>query len=206
MKYLSSYRPLVMNGRGKSAICRFGIPPFVDYSCRREPDFESRFTSITALCRGSNFAPRLNESDIVIYMTVKGKYAGFDGSHRRLTAILKVIKRFESHQLAAEWYQDSGLDLPGNCMVRTNAPLGLDETSNPDHYCSARRWDALYWKRSREIGVFLACKPLFLELRSPPVVSEEMLCAAFGRVPGTQNPPAINDLEYRKITELVGTH
>lgn len=193
-----------MNRRGKSAIVRYGIPPFVDYSCRREPDFESRFPSITALCRGCNFAPRLNESDIIIYMTVKRKYPDFDCSHRRLTAILMVLKRFESHKLAAEWYQDSGLELPSNCMVRTNAPLRLEETSNLDRYCNVSRWDAIYWKRSRENGVFLACKPLFLELYSPPVITDQMLNRAFGRVPGTENPPSICNSQYEKFIDVVG--
>ena len=204
MKYLSSYRPLVMNGRGKSAICRFGIPPFVDYSCRREPDFESRFPSITALCRGSNFAPRLNESDIVIYMTVKGKYAGFDGSHRRLTAILKVIKRLETHQLAADWYEDNGLRVTRNCMVEGNFPLELEMTSNPKNCTSVERWDISYRRRSRNCGVFLVCETLFLELQCPPEVTEKMLIEVFGRIPGTQNPPRICNHAYYKIAGWVG--
>ena len=51
--YLASYRPLTMNALGKAAIEDFGFPPYVDHSCRREPDFESQFPSISAICRGS---------------------------------------------------------------------------------------------------------------------------------------------------------
>lgn len=138
MKYLNSYRPLVMYKRGKSAIQRFGIPPFVDYSCRREPDLESKFPSITALCRGSNFAPRLNESDIVVYLTRKEKYPGYYIRLRRLAAILRVTKRFESHQEAADWYEAKGLAVPGNCMVKSNPPLELDKTGNPEHFNSVK--------------------------------------------------------------------
>ncbi len=204
MKYLSSYRPLVMYGRGKSAICRFGIPPFVDYSCRREPDFESRFPSITALCRGSNFAPRLNESDIVVYITRKEKYPGYCLPHRRLTAILKVTKRFESHQEAADWYEASGLAVPGNCMVKSNPPLELDKTGNPENLNCVERWDIGYRRRSKRNGVFLVCDSMFLEFRCPPLVTEDMLIEVFGRMPGTQNPPRISDQEYFKVAGWVG--
>jgi hypothetical protein len=44
-------------------------PPFIDASCRREPDLESRYPSITALCREGHFAPHLHEGDVVAYMT-----------------------------------------------------------------------------------------------------------------------------------------
>ena len=204
MNYLNSYRPLVMNGRGRTAIHKYGFPPFVDYSCRREPDFESKFPSITTLCRGSNFAPRLNETDIVVYMTVKRRYPGYKSKHRRLTAILKVIKRFESHRLAANWYQDNGLRVPSNCMVEANPPLELDKTSNLENFNSVEHWDIGYRRRSRRNGVFLVCDWMFLELKSPPVVTEDMLIEVFCGIPCTQNPPSISDEEYSKVAGWVG--
>ncbi len=204
MKYLSSYRPLAIDGRGRSAIQKFGFPPFVDYSCRREPDFESKFPSITALCRGSKFAPRLNESDIVVYMTVKRKYPGYSFAHRRLTAILRVIRRFESHRLAASWYQDCGLGLPSNCMVAGNHPLELDRARNLDNFNSIEQWDTVYRCRSERNGVFLVCDSLFLNLWCPPVIEDGMLTEVFGKVPGTQNPPSISDQEYSKVAGWVG--
>ena len=204
MNFLVSYKPLVMNGRGKTAIRRFGFPPYVDHSCRREPDFESEFPSITAMCRRYNFAPRLNEWDVAVYITTKGKYSRDLERHWRLTAILRVIKRFKSHRRASKWYQNRGLELPSNCMVRANPPLGLDKTSNPDRLSRVQSWDALYWIRSREIGVFLVCRPLFLDLYDPPVVTEQMMYTAFGRVPGTRTPPKISDMEYQTFTTLVG--
>ena len=204
MKFLVSYYPLTMNSLGKEAIRRFGLPPYADHSCRREPDLESEFPSITALCRGSNFAPRLNVSDVAVYMTIKGNYPGHPGRHRRLTAILKVIERFQSHEMAAAWYEDMGLELPRNCIVPDNPPLDLDRTSNLDNYPHVERWDSEYRRRSEECSVFLVCEPLFLELYAPPVVTEDMLCAAFGRIPGTRNPPSIPDVEYHSFVELVG--
>ena len=59
MPYLVTYRPLVGNGRGKAAIKQYGLAPYVDDSCRREPDFEAAFPSISGLCRSTRFAPRL---------------------------------------------------------------------------------------------------------------------------------------------------
>ena len=204
MNYLVTYRPLVRNGRGKTAIKQYGLAPYVDDSCRREPDFEAVFPSISGLCRGTRFAPRLSESDVVVYLTVNGKYPGHPVGHWRLTAILKVVKRFESHGDAAAWYRARALELPRNCVVSENPPLPMDQTANPHNYPSVRFWDSRYRERVRKTGVFLACEPLFRELHDPPVVTREMLIEAFGRIPGTQTPPRINDEEYRYLATLAG--
>ena len=193
-----------MNPRGKSAIQKYGFPPYVDDSIRREPDFESQFPSITAICRAGKFAPRLKESDTVVYITVKGKYPGYRDRHWRLTAILKVIKRFKSHQHAAKWYRKQGVEVPSNCIVKGNSALSLDQTSNRDNRGSVKRWDAVYRMRTIKTPEFLACKAVFLKLNNPPVVTEEMMCYAFGRVRRTQNPPAITEEEYQRFTSIVG--
>ncbi len=88
--YLNTHTPLVHNGFGRKACEDHGHPPFVDASCRREPDFESPFPSISALCRAQMFAPRLHEGDRVIYMTKKGSA---EQGVRHLVAALEVIKR-----------------------------------------------------------------------------------------------------------------
>lgn len=202
--YLASYRPLTMNARGRTAIEDFGLLPYVDHSCRREPDFESQFPSISAICRGSKFAPRISRSDLVVYMTVMGTYSGYRDPHWRLTAILEVVKRFKSHDKAAAWYQRQGLEPPSNCMVRNNPPRRLAETSNPKNYLRVERWDAGYWKRIRETPVFLVCRPLFLELDDPPVLTRKFMCQTFGRIPPTRNPPRISVQEYRKLAARAG--
>ena len=43
---LNSFRPLCMTDIGLRAVNDFDCPPFIDASCRREPDFESEFPSI----------------------------------------------------------------------------------------------------------------------------------------------------------------
>ena len=181
-----------------------GLPPYVDDSCRREPDFESEYPSITALCRAGKFAPRLNESDVIVYRTNKGKYPGYSGQHWRLVAILKVIRRFKTHREASKWYINEGLDLPRNCIVPGNNPLSLAMTSNKDKYPSVERWDATYKIRARKYGVFLVCKSIFLELHKPPAITEEMFYSVFGRIPGTQNPPKISDDEYNNLRRMIG--
>jgi len=143
-------------------------------------------------------------SDTVVYLTVKGKYSGYRVGHWRLTAVLQVVNRFESHGDAGAWYRERGLEVPRNCMVPGNPPLPMDQTANPHNYSNVRIWDAVYRKRVSKHGVFLACESLFRELHDPPVVTSEMLMEWFGRIPGTQTPPLISDHEYRCLAALAG--
>lgn len=204
MIFLNSYNPLIKNRRGRSVVGKYGILPYVDDSCRREPDFESDYPSITALCRAGNFAPHRNESDVVVYITTKGKYPGYPGPHWRLTAILEVVRRFETHREASKWYISRGLKIPSNCIVPGNNPLPLEMTSNKDKYSRVERWDAVYKKRARADGVFLACKPIFSGLCNPPIITEEIICCVFGKIPSTRNPPKISDDEYNNLRQITG--
>jgi len=54
--YLTTFRPLCFTAAGKKAARKFGHPPYIDASCRREPDFESAFPSITAVCHGGTYS------------------------------------------------------------------------------------------------------------------------------------------------------
>ncbi len=67
---LNTYEPLVFTGAGRKAWKNYGFPPFIDSSCRREPDFESEYPSITALYRKDKFAPKRKEGDIVRHQAV----------------------------------------------------------------------------------------------------------------------------------------
>jgi hypothetical protein len=121
--YYCTYRPLVKNAAGGVAIRVHGLPPFIDGSFRREPDFEAGAPSISALCRGKNFAPRLGPGDRVAYVSVKGTYAGEVGW--ALVALLTVEQRFESHGAAANWYTAQGFGVPSNCIVPSNEPQSI---------------------------------------------------------------------------------
>lgn len=213
MQYLSSFKPLNINKRGRQAIESFGLPSYIDCSCRREPDFESKYPSISAICHAGKFAPRLHEEDEIIFMTVKGNYFPIPSRHWRLVAILKVIKRLETHEEAANWYLSHGLPLPSNCIIEENKPLPLEMTTgpipfsrfkkikNPDQIISL--WDSQYRKRTTEHGVFLVCEPEFLELYQPPILTEDTLKEIFGKIPVTRNPPKISENHLAKIREII---
>src|SRR5690242_3801853 len=80
---LNSFHPLCETGIGRRAIQTGNFPPFIDASWRREPDLEHDHPSITCLCRQEEFAPHLQPNDIVVYITVKGKWFE-DYEHYRL--------------------------------------------------------------------------------------------------------------------------
>lgn len=203
--YLNSYRPLVCYLEGQQAIVRYNLPPFIDYSCRKEPDFMSMYPSISALCRAGKFAPRLFTGDLVVYITCKGSFLDLKQRHWRLTAILEVLERFESHSEAAIWYSNQGVTLPSNCMVSYNPPLSLEKTAPITEFgTDLRRWDLAYQKRARQYGVFLACTSQFMDLHHPPIITDEIMYQAFNRIPSTQNPPSILLEEFNKLKNLCG--
>ena len=201
--FLNSFRPLIRYPEGQQAVLAFHLPPFVDYSCRREPDFMASYPSISTLCRAEKFAPRLHEGDIAVYITCKGSYQGIKPAHWRLVAVLEVFKRFESHAVAANWYTSQGMPMPGNCINKDNPPLAIEMTAPITEFgTDLHRWDLAYQKRARQCGVFLACKAQFLELYHPPIITDEMMYTVFNRIPGTQNPPAISAGEFEKFKRL----
>lgn len=138
------------------ASARFHLPPYVDGSCRREPDLEIEFPAISALCRAGHFAPRLLVGDEVVYITTKDHY-GESYRHWRLVARLRVLKRFKSHPEASAWYLAKLGELPRNCMVPGNPPLPLTKTARGVSACapacggasaSLEDWDAGYQYRA----------------------------------------------------------
>lgn len=211
--YLCSYRPLAASPAGRSAMALGHLPPFIDGSCRREPDFQAYAPSISALCRAGKFAPRLWPGDRVAYITGQGTYQG--GPGWCLVALLEVVERFESHEEAAEWYREHGWPLPSNCLVTGNPPQPFALTNQhppkevlervnamADPALAVRMWDATYLSRARQWPVFLACKAHYLELQKPPVLRRSDMEAVFGRIPGTQNPPQILPEQYSALEEV----
>ena len=192
--YINTYRPLINNRFGKQAQQKHRHPPFADASCRREPDFESEFPSISALCRAHMFAPRLHEGDRVIYLTKKG--SGIKGM-RHLVAALEVVSRFENHKNASAWYLQRGLPIPSNCLVRGNEPLSIDHTDH--HQKNVELWDLSYQLRARKNGTFLVCKSIAKELYDPRAISDNELRSIFGRIPATRTPPAVKNVEFEDL-------
>jgi hypothetical protein len=135
---VASYNPLCYTKTGERAYMDNNLNPFIDASCRREPDLENRFPSITAICRKNKFAPNLKEGDIVVYITNKWKYLKDERANNKLVAVLQVIKKCSSHQVAADWYKERDESVPSNCFVDGNNPFpftmtgGLFKDKNKD--------------------------------------------------------------------------
>ena len=203
--FLATYRPLCRTATGRNAVKQFALPPYIDGSCRREPDLQSEYPTISALCRARMFAPRLRVGDRVAYITKIGRYGHHQDRHWRLTALLRVERRFDSHDDAADWYRAKGLPLPRNCMVSGNPPVPLDQTDgrlsaeirarttgmNPEQII--RVWDRTYFERAKKHAMMLACTILFRELEEPPPVFQSDWEEWVGRVPTTQTPPRISE-------------
>jgi hypothetical protein len=215
--FLATFRPLIHSRGGREAVRRYGLPPFIDGSCRREPDLESLFPSITATCRAGKFAPRLAVGDRIGYLTVKGRYLDQRQPHWRLVAVLRVVQRFESHPQAAEWYVGEGLSVPSNCLVEGNPPKAFEFTNGmppadvkarlaeeADPEKAIRLWDAGYRRRVAQHPTFLATQPEFLELHRAPEIHHQDLLTIFGSVPATLNPPVVSCLQLDALLQLAG--
>jgi hypothetical protein len=100
--FVNTFTPLCRTVAGQEAIKRFGLPPFIDGSIRREPDLEHPQPSISCLCRAGKFAPRLKVDDHVLYLTQKGCYGNVRERYWRLVAVLRVKQIFKSHEAAAK--------------------------------------------------------------------------------------------------------
>jgi hypothetical protein len=208
--FLATFHPLIRTVAGRRAAQMYGLPPFIDGSCRREPDFEAPFPSVTAICRAASFAPRLRSGDTVMYLTVKGRYRDDKSAGWRLVAVLHVVERFESHELAAAWYRARRIALPNNCIVPGNDPKSFElthgrprreirERAAGDPERAIRLWDAAYRRRVERWSIFLACRASFLELHAPPQIRESDFAEIFGRTPATQTPPSISTREFSKL-------
>lgn len=193
--FLNTFCPLAATKPGREASENHGLPPFIDGSIRREPDFEHEFPAISCLCRSDKFAPRLRPGDTIAYISQKARY-GKPTAHRRLAAILRVTRTLPSHAAGAEWYRARGLALPSNCHVKDNDPQPLDwshrrnpETRHLPDDERLRRWDASYRMRARQFPIFVICRSVLVDTSwQAPIVHDEDLIAVFGRIPGTQNP------------------
>jgi len=218
---LNSFRPLCSTEIGLKAIGTNQFPPFIDASCRREPDFESDYPSITSLCRQEMFAPHLYPNDIIVYITVKGKWlTGYD--HHRLIAILEVIDHKNSHAEGASWYRSRNVRIPSNCMIPDNPPHPFAETagnyettkgirtylnysSEKQQLVGAKKvelWNDQYQRKSWKMPDFIITKPIFRELRQPPILTEEAMTDIFGKVPNTRNPNIIQLQEFKALAQI----
>jgi hypothetical protein len=214
--YLNSYKPICMTRDGRNAIVAHNIPPFVDGSIRREPDFELKNPSITSLCRPS-FVGRLQPGDKILYLTNKYSFTRGQPQHRRLAAILKVKNILQDHNAAATWYQNSGSRFPYNCVVRGNSPLPLCQSAGLKWLNSTWRnrltgatasakhlqWNAGYAGRASSKPTVAVCEVCFLNLQCPPVVNDALYRQQFGNA-RTQNAKKITCAQLQQMVNALG--
>jgi hypothetical protein len=223
MIFLNSFRPLCCNDLGLIAIRNYNFPPFIDSSCRREPDFQNKYPSISALCRGSKFAPLVKKNDIILYMTIGGVFTPYKKGHH-LVAILKVLNVFQSHSLGASWYTNYSSSIPSNCMVPQNHPFDFDKTAGDfktnkqiknflarPHQTQInigqRRltlWDNMYLQRSQRWPCFISTEPIYLEFNNPKNISRNDFNKNFGKIPNTQIPQKITQTQLDHLYKLAG--
>ena len=210
--YLNNYQPLAASPSGREAVNAFQLPPFIDGSIRREPDLEHDYPAITCLCRGGKFAPRLEIGDIVAYVTKKRSFGLGGRAQRRLTAVLRVAHRFESHTQAKLWYDERGMSLPSNLMVPGNAAAPFEQSHRlcRSSKClgaakTFREWDASYRARARKFPVVVGCVALKTWLGwDAPEVTDADLESVFGAVPGMQNPGEHSLREFQALMRRLG--
>ncbi len=220
---LNSFHPLCSTLIGKEAILKYHLPKFIDGSCRREPDFENPFPSITSLCRQGLFAPTLQLNDIIVYITVQGNYAPYTEPHHRLVAILKVIEIFDKHENAYDSYFSNNLPIPKNCMVDNNLPVDFDKSvgsyeTKKEQIIFLNRsmdlqklignrklleWDNEYLIKSKKWPKFVKTNPLYVNFVEPKAIFRDDFVTIFGKLPYTQNPPKISEAQLIKLMDTL---
>lgn len=69
-----------------------------------------------------------------------------------------------------------------------------------------RCWDAGYRLRAQRCGTFLITQAEWLNLTTPPILSDDHLRRVFGRIPGMQNPPKIQEDAFSQLSRLLDDH
>jgi hypothetical protein len=193
--FLNSYHPLCETEAGRRIAVEHGVPPFVDYSIRREPDFQNEYPSITGLCRCDKLVGQVQEGDFIAYVTV------LKAGPRRLVAILKVLHKLRTHEVAADWYRRKQLPLPTNCVVPENSALPLSLAVLPSPSTKHEDWELGYEARAKSYPTFLICRAVEgPNLSDPPIVEHTI----FGRpFPNTRSPKRLTEGEFTKLRQLL---
>lgn len=150
--FLNSYYPINSTAYGRTTLKKYPeTHPLEDGSIRREPDFKSSFPGISGLCRpGKMNENKLKKDDIILYKTNRTHY---------LTAILKVVKRLETHQEAKEWFEAKGIEVPSNCILMDHLPLEKSHAKhninpiyilNKDNKFISMIWESAYKERAND--------------------------------------------------------
>jgi len=201
--WINKYRPLAASRGGVQAAASAGDALFVDGSHRREPYLSRDLATISSICRGRNFAPRLEIGDVVVYLTTKAHHADDTEKSIRLPAVLEVVQMHPSHEAAAKWLIGRELPLPPNCVVSGNDGLDADACI-PCWPATRATAEERYRTRATQYPMYFICRPLWLNLESPPIVTDSMLMSALGRVPVVRTPTTWERRKVRALLRNVG--
>jgi hypothetical protein len=206
-RYLTSFYPLCCTAKGRKAIeDNPELRPYIDGSCRREPDFENEYPCITGLCR-PGFAQKLKKNDIIVYVTNKRGVRS-----RMVVAGLKVIEVFDNHVNTAKWYTIHGKVLPNNIMVPQTKPFDLNKTHQKIGWDSwmkgastLEEWDNCYLARANsEFSSKVAqCAIIFRRLENPIDLDDNDWREISNRPLCSQNPPILTDPEWILLKEKI---
>ncbi|WP_145414856.1 hypothetical protein [Paenibacillus xylanexedens] len=195
--HLVTYYPMILKARGRKAIKKYQLKPYIDHSIRREPNFDHDYPGISALCRKSKLAPKLKIGDIVVYITVKGKHERDTERHHRLVAVLKVIEVCRDHETAAWWYQSRGYSpLPTNCIISKS--LQWDQTTLTEE--QAEEAEADYIKTANHWPNYIICEKVHMNLETPRAIYENDWLSIIGRpTPNTLNKVNLTPEQYKQL-------
>lgn len=212
--YLNTFIPICFNGFGRNNAIAHGLPLFIDGSCRREPDFQNPFPAITQLCRPGKLVTRLSVGDLVIYLSKVGNYKN-PPAHWNFIAILEVLSLQLNHSSAANYYLANNIPISQNIICNHTAPFTLNMTHGlsgfPHGHLNPNRiitlWDNSYIIRKNNFSkvAITSVREDHLHLNNPPQITHQMMMDIFNRIPGTQNPPKLTDVEwdnYRRIMNI----
>lgn len=208
--YLNSFKPLCATKQGRLAVQQFSYPPFIDGSCRREPDFQHPFPAITQLCRPGKLLPRLNIGDLVMYITKQGKY-NLNYPNWKVIGILEVIDLIDSHTAAESYYKNNHGLVSQNVMCKSTNPKQFAHTHgdsgfNNNNMPPARTisiWDNFYQSRANNYPR-LAITQVYdnnLNLYNPKTIDCSILRNIFRKIPGTQNSKNISLYQMHQILQ-----
>lgn len=210
--YLNTFIPICFNGIGRNNAIAHGLPLFIDGSCRREPDFQNPFPAITQLCRPGKLVTRLSEGDLVIYLSKVGNYRNHP-AHWNFIGILKVLTLPINHSTAASYYLINKIPISQNIICNHTTPFPLNLTHglsgfphgnlNPNRIISI--WDNGYISRSNNYPkvAITSVWDEHLYLNNPAQITHQMMMDIFNRIPGTQNPPRLTDVEWCNFRRIM---
>jgi hypothetical protein len=180
--YLNTFCPLGSSATGRAASYLFNLPPYIEGSARREPDFQHARPCITGMVN-SQLVRKLEEGDLVVYMADDLQHAG-----KRIVAVLKVIGKMPGHRAAASWYVNGGFSVPNNLMAFGTLPVSPHETYGAGSFSGLNGSNGLlpesrYKKRAKSCPDVAICRIWRNQahLYHPPLLRDKDMMRIFGR-------------------------